>query len=450
MRTLLTILALISIISIQSSGQSLDSYITSGLSNNIVLQQKQVGLEKAMLSLKIANGMFMPSVGLQGNYTSGDGGRSISLPVGDMLNPVYQTLNQLTESSAFPQIENVEQNFFPKDFYDVRVRASAPILNSDLIYNKKIQQQQLVLQEYEVEVYKRELVKNIKVAYYNYRSAFEAIRIYESALTRAAESKRVNESLLQNGRGLAAYVIRSESELEIIKAHITEAKNNAKNAKMYFNFLLNRDSAEEIVTDEPSASYEDEINSTLAQNTSITQREELAQLRQLSSINENVLRSKQFFWSPKMSAFADIGSQAENWKFNGQSKYYLLGVQVEVPLFAGFTNRHKIQQARLDINNSRLATSQATRQLEMSKEIARNAVESALQNHASAKAQLDAAESYMRLIEKGYKEGVNTFIESIDARNQLTSAQLQVAINRYRLLIAQANFERETSSFKFN
>jgi outer membrane protein len=450
MRTLLTILALISVLSIPAAGQELDSYITAGLSNNVVLQQKKVGLEKAMVSLKIANGMFMPSVALQGNYTSGNGGRSISIPVGDMLNPVYQTLNQLTESNAFPQIENVKQNFFPKDFYDVRVRASAPILNSDLIYNKKIQQQQLVLQEYEVDVYKRELVKNIKVAYYTYLSAFEAIRIYESALTRANESKRVNESLLENGRGLAAYVIRSESELESIKAHITEAKNNAKNAQMYFNFLLNRDAGDEIVAQENSALDAEAIQSMLSEDGSITQREELAQLRQLNSINENVLKSKQFFWSPKVSGFADVGSQAQNWQFNDQSRYYLVGVQVEVPLFAGFTNRHKIQQARLDIDNSRLTTTQLTRQLEVSKEVAKNAVESALQNHNSAKAQLNAAESYMRLIEKGYKEGVNTFIESIDARNQLTSAQLQVAINWYRLLIAQANFERETSSFKFN
>jgi outer membrane protein len=450
MRTLLTIVALISLVSFRASSQALDSYITTGLNNNIVLQQKKVGLDKAMLSLKIANGMFMPSVSLLGNYTSGNGGRSISLPVGDMLNPVYQTLNQLTETNNFPQIENVNQNFFPKDFYDMRVRASAPIVNSDLIYNKKIQQQQLVLQEYEVEIYKRELVKNMKVAYYNYLSAFEAIGIYESALTRAIESKRVNESLLQNGRGLPAYVIRSESELETIKAHIIEAKNNAKNAQMYFNFLLNRDASEEIIADTNNLVNPDEINSLLANDAEISQREELSQLRQVSSIHENILRSKQYFWSPKVSAFADVGSQAQNWQFNDQSKYYLLGVQLEVPLFGGFTNRYKIQQARLDVNNTRLTTTQVSRQLEMSKEIAKNGIESALQNYVSASAQLEAAQSYMRLIEKGYKEGVNTFIESIDARNQLTSAQLQVAINRYKLLIAQANFERETSSFKFN
>jgi outer membrane protein TolC len=54
------------------------------------------------------------------------------------------------------------------------------------------------------------------------------------------------------------------------------------------------------------------------------------------------------------------------------------------------------------------------------------------------------------LIEKGYKEGVNTFIESIDARNQLTSAQLLVTINQYRLLSAKASYERETASYELS
>src|SRR4051812_23742435 len=104
----------------QVKGQPvLDTYIRDGLKNNLVLQQKSIGLDKALESLQLANGMFIPTVALQGNYTSGYGGRSISLPVGDLLNPVYNTLNQLTDSNQFPEIQNVNQNFFPHNFYDV-------------------------------------------------------------------------------------------------------------------------------------------------------------------------------------------------------------------------------------------------------------------------------------------------------------------------------------------
>jgi outer membrane protein len=44
---------------------------------------------------------------------TGDGGRFFNIPVGDLLNPVYSTLNAITQLELFPQIENVNQNFFP-------------------------------------------------------------------------------------------------------------------------------------------------------------------------------------------------------------------------------------------------------------------------------------------------------------------------------------------------
>lgn len=421
--------------------QPLDGYIEAGLKNNLVLQQKNIALDKALLALKVANGMFSPSLTLLGNYTTGDGGRSISFPVGDLLNPVYSTLNQMTGTDNFPTIENVNQNFFPRDFYDVRARASMPILNTDLIYNRKIKAQQTLLQEAEVAVYKRELIRNIKVSYYNYLAAQQGVLIYKSALARAEEGKRVNESLLDNGKGLPAYILRSQSELENTKAQLADAERQVENAQLYFNFLLNRDAAAEILTQD-SALNVDESTLNTTQN-----REELLQLQTATHIQQDVQEMTRLFWMPRISGFIDLGAQGEQMKYNRNANYYLLGVQLEVPLFAGFTNRHKIAQSKLDVKSVDLTLQQTTRQLNLGLETSCNALLSAQQNYRSSQKQLEAAQSYQRLIEKGYKEGANTFIESVDARTQLTGAQLQLVLNQYRVLIAMANLERETASF---
>lgn len=432
-----------------SAQQALDEYIEIGLKNNLVLQQKNISLEKAMLSLKIANGMFSPSLTLLGNFLSGTGGRSISFPVGDLLNPVYSTLNQITGTDNFPQIENVNQNFFPKDFYDVRARASMPILNTDLIYNRKIKENQTLLQEYEVIIYKRELIRNIKAAYFNYLGAREGVSIYQSALTRAQEGKRVNESLLANGKGLPAYVLRSQSEIENIKAQLVDAERQVENAKLYINFLLNRDADEEIIT--AYSAEENLINASLLIQEPATaqKREELMQIQTLKGLNENLLSMNKLYWSPKISGFVDLGAQAENLSYTSNANYNLIGVQLEMPLFAGLTNRHKISQSRLEIKNTELSASQINQQLNLSTQFSKNTLISAFQNYHSAQKQLEAAQSYQRLIDKGYKEGINTFIEAVDARNQLTSAQLLVTLNQYRVLIAEANLERETAAYTF-
>lgn len=453
MRTLFTIKLLLLLI-LTSYGifaqQPLKQYVAQGLENNLVLQQKSITLDRALLSLKIANGLFSPSITLLGNYTTGDGGRSISIPVGDMLNPVYSTLNQLVGSDQFPQIENVNQNFFPRNFYDVRARASMPILNTDLVYNRKVKGNETLLQEYEIAIYKRELVRNIKIAYFNYLSAREGVAIFQSALTRAQEGKRVNEALLANGKGLPAYLLRSQSEIESIRAQLVDAERQQENARLYFNFLLNRDSSDSIISEYNTQQDLIEALDQIKETTSIANREELVQVQTLQELNKNLLTMNKLYWAPRINGFADAGAQAEDLQYNQQANYLLIGVQLEMPLFAGFTNRNKIEQAKLNLKYTELTQKQVKQQLNMSSQVSQNVMISAVQNYQSAQKQWEAAQSYQRLIEKGYKEGVNTFIEAVDARNQLTAAQLQVTLTQFRILIAQASYERETAAFEID
>ncbi len=219
----------------------LDAYVHEGLTSNLVVQQRSVSLQQAEAAVQIAKSYFLPSVNLLADYTSGEGGRSIALPVGDLLNPVYASLNQLTQSDAFPTIENVKQNFFPKNFYDARVRTSLPIVNTDLYMSRAIKSQQAVLQQQDLDVYKRQLVLEIKTAYFNYLSAVQAVKIYESALALVTKNVEVNESLLRNGKSLPANYLRSKSEADKVNADLISAQNRVSNARKYFNFLLNRD-----------------------------------------------------------------------------------------------------------------------------------------------------------------------------------------------------------------
>ncbi|MFM9076068.1 MAG: TolC family protein, partial [Bacteroidota bacterium] len=323
-----------------------------------------------------------------------------------------------------------------------------PLLNTDLLYNRKIRGQQVLLQESEVQIYRRELVRNIKVAYYNYLSATESLVIYESALDRALEGKRVHERLLENGKGLPAYILRSQSEIETISAQLVETGRQADNARMYLNFLINRPQDSEVLTGfKPDLSP---VASLLEQQAGTDQREELAQLQHLLNLNRQVVRMNKLFWSPRLSGFIDLGAQAENLKYNRNAQYTLTGLQLEMPLFAGFNNRHKITQSELDVKQVELSLQVTRQQLDLSAQVARNALISAYRNYQSALKQQEAAQSYQRLIDKGYKEGMNTFLESLDARNQLTGADLLVRINLYNVLAAEAGLERETATYVLN
>lgn len=422
----------------------LESYVQEGLKSNLVLQQKNLSLQQAQQSLQIARSYFLPSVTLLTDYTSGEGGRSIAIPIGDLLNPVYASLNEMTQSDAFPRVENVKQNFFPHNFYDARVRTSVPIINTDLYLNRTIQSQQVMMKEYEVEVYKRDLVLDIKAAYFNYLSAVAAVKIYESGLVLVNKNVEVNESLLRNGKSLPANYLRSKSEAERVKSELNSARNKAVNAQKYFNFLLNKDLERSIdadVTNLESAPAPDTVT------TSLSQREELQLLKTAREINLSTLRMNRLNRMPKVNAFLDLGSQESDWKFNSDSRYYLVGVQLALPLFQGFRNNITIRQTKLEVQKTELNLQNTTRQVQLAASVARNDLHTTAQNYQASQEQLKSAQSYFNLIDKGYQQGVNTLIEFLDARNQLTSSQLQQSLRLFEMLTAEARLERETASY---
>ena len=429
-----------------SQAQSvLNDYVEEGLKSNLVLKQKNLSLQQAQQSLQIARSYFLPSVSLLADYTSGEGGRSISIPVGDLLNPVYSSLNQMTQSDAFPQIENVNQNFFPKNFYDTKIRTSVPLINTDLYLNRTIQGQQVMLKQYELETYKRQLVLDIKTAYFNLLAADAAVKIYESAVVLVDKNVETNESLLRNGKSLPSNVMRAKSEAQQVKADLNNARNKIINAKRYFNFLLNKDLDSEVVLDDSVFKNV----SVAADPVQIGAREELHMIKTLEEINKTSLRMSKLTRAPKVNAFLDLGTQAYDWKVNHDSKYYLVGVQFSLPIFQGFRNTLTIRQGDIEVKKTQHNLAHATRQLELAAAMAKNDLQTTGQNYLAAQEQLKSAQSYFNLVEKGYREGVNSLIEFLDARNQLTTSQLQLNLRQFEMLTADARLERETASYTF-
>jgi len=423
----------------------LDDYIREGLKSNLVLQQKTISWEQAQQSLQVARSYFLPSVNLLTDYVSGEGGRSISMPIGDLLNPVYASLNQITQSDQFPQVENVDQNFFPKNFYDARVRTSVPLINTDLYLNRTIQGQQVMMKQFELAAYKRQLVFDIKSAYFIYLGANAAVKIYESALQLVNKNVEINESLLRNGKSLPANYLRSKSEAERVKAELNSAQNRAANARKYFNFLLNRELDAEIDAGYNVSKAEPIDTSYLA----VEGREELHMLRTAKEINQSTLRLTKLSRIPKVNAFLDLGSQAADWRVNENSRYYLVGVQLSMPLFQGFRTNHTIRQNTLEIEKTELNLSHTTQQLNLAAMVAKNDLQTATQNYVASREQLKSSQSYFNLVEKGYQQGINSLIEFLDGRNQLTLSLLQQNVRLYEMLIASAKVERETASFTF-
>ncbi len=424
--------------------QVLDTYIKEGLANNLVLQDKNASLEQSLLALKDAKSFFIPSVDFGASYTLAEGGRTIAFPVGDLLNPVYSTLNKLTASNKFPQIENVSEQLLPDNFYDTRFRTTLPLLNTDLIYQQQIRKEQVNWTSYQVEIYRATLIQDIRVAYFNFCAAHSSISILKNTLQLVDQNLKDTRSLVENGKRLPAAVLRAESELEQVKSLVTEAELKTNNAAQYLNFLVNRPLDQSVAFEEIPLDLS-RLDQLLLEDLH-PQNPEMRAMQSMETIQETVLKSGKNYWVPKLSTYADIGSQGFDWSFDSQSKYLMWGLNFSMPVFQGGRNQNQIQRNVLGLQSVQRQKELVNQKLNLGLQTQRNEVKTLLAALQSSEKKLVSASAYLKLVDRGFKDGSQSLLEFIDARNQYTQAALQKNISAYKLQMALAQLERQLST----
>ena len=110
----------------------IDDYVRAGLASNLSLQAQTLEVERASAALDEARARYFPDIGLAARYSKSDGGRTIDIPLGTMLNPVYQTLNEMLiaqgQPPRFPALQNETIAFLRETEQDTRLTLRMPII----------------------------------------------------------------------------------------------------------------------------------------------------------------------------------------------------------------------------------------------------------------------------------------------------------------------------------
>lgn len=426
---------------------TLDAYVKQGLESNLALHQKTFDRQRAELDLKRAKALFYPQASLNSQYTLASGGRTQDIPIGDLLNNVYSTLNQMTGQSKFPQVSNQSIQFLPNDFHDTRVEVVVPVVNTDIYYNRTIKKELINTQQADIDIYKRELVKNIKEAYYQYLQAGKAVDIYNNALTLASENLRVSEKLVQNGQATRESVMRAKAQVSQVKASVIAAVNQQQNAAAYFNCLLNQALEAPVVTD--STILESVSTNATTGVEAPARREELAKLQSAQKVAGASIKMNRSYIIPKLNAFYNIGFQGFGFHFNGDQFYQLGGLQFKWDLFKANDNKYKVQQSQLELDALNTRYKDVEQQLALQVRTTTNNYRSAIQTLQARVDEVQSARETYRLAERRFREGQALQIELIDARTQLTNAQLNYSLAQLAVLTRAAELERVTAAYNF-
>jgi len=426
----------------------LEDYIQLGLENNLALQQKQADYEMSLKALKSAGGLFYPNLGIDARYTIARGGRIIEFPVGDMLNPVYSTLNQLLQANQFPQIENEEFPFYRPTEQETKLTLVQPVFNPKIIYNYQIEKEKVNAVRTDVDIYKRELILEIKTAYYNYLKTVYLQQLVEETRNLLEENLRVSKSLYENDKVTSDVVYRSEAELEKIWVTQAEVEKSHQTARAYFNFLLNKPLNEEIQVPEYKSISELTLSTDIDQQviSGIDSREELSQLRTYQNINEKYLKLTRSSNFPNLFIAMNYGFQGEEYSFTADDDFMLASVVLQWNLFQGFKNRADVQQAKIASHQLELKQLEVQKQIELQIISAYYDMQAAAKSIDASLAQAEASGKAFKVVNEKYRNGQAALIEFTDARTNMTTSRQNLIIAWFDYRIKEAEFERVTAS----
>ncbi|SDL76370.1 Outer membrane protein TolC [Catalinimonas alkaloidigena] len=419
----------------------LEAYLAEGLQNNRALQRQEFDYQNTLAALREARGLFFPTLSFNASYTVAQGGRTIALPVGDLLNPVYGTLNQLTDSQRFPQIQNQEVQFLPNDFHETKLRVVQPILNSDIWYNYQAKEAMAVSQQAQKQAYERQLRKEIKTAYFRYLQSEQVLRIYDDTEVLLQELLRVNERLVANQQATREVVYDAEYELTNLHSEQASATQQQQTAQAYFNFLLNRPLTDAIREDTSITAETTFIALESQKQQALQQREEIHQLQAAQQANEALVKMSKNLVLPKVNAVLDAGYQGFGYTFDHTQDFWLANFSLQWDLFKGRQNAAKLQQARIDQQKLQNQAEELQQQLQLQVTQAYYQLEAAQRKlQATASGQRSAEENF-RMVRRKYVEQQVPTVQLTDARTKLTQARISHAIARYDVLIRQAELD---------
>lgn len=427
---------------------NLEDYVQQGLQSNRVLQSKTYDIQQSILQLKQAQTRFFPSISFDANYTIARGGRSIDFPIGDLLNPVYGTLNQMLAEDRFPTLENVSEQFLPNNFHETRLSLTQPLFNSDIYYAYKAQESLVEVEKAKRNAYENELVHEIRRAYFQHLKALEGQQIYLDARGVVEELQRVNERLVENGKATREVTAQAKAELARIDQELARADQLVQTSAAYFNFLINRDQDIQIEIDSAFFQGQDiPLQGRALENLSPEARPELEALRQGIAAQRTVVQLRRMdAVLPDLYLAAQAGFQGFGYTFDENQDFWLAQVGLSWNLFQGGARRNAKESATLQVtrleNDFALLRSQLELQIRNAWYGTRSAEEA---RKAAAFGEESAREAY-RIVRRRYQEGQAIWLELVQANNQLTSAQLARSLAHFDLLIAQETLHQALST----
>ncbi len=407
---------------------TLQQAIDLGVKQNLMRKVSQMEIEKKKEKINEYMGNLFPNIKASGTYSKNIESPVIFMPAGP---PFYGSILKIGAENSY-----VGALSFGLPLFNMSIYNAIALGKKDLELSKE------KLRENELE-----LVSNIKKTYYNLLLINESYSVMNKSYLHAKEN--VDNIQKMNKQGLVSDYdfLRAQVQVENIRPNLIQLKNSYNNVMGLFKVLLNIDDSIHVTID-TTLIYDENIFSNINKDSLMamennTTLKQLEIQKQLLKAQYNLTKGAMF---PTLTAIGNYQyqSQSEDYKFNDYKwvKSSLVGLQLNVPIFAGLTIRRQMKQVRITSDELSL-------QQEFTRRTLQTQINTSISNMQVAQEKLNWALQNMNMAEKAYSiaktrynTGQSTLLELNDADNALTQAMLNHIQAKFEYLNASFDLEK--------
>jgi outer membrane protein len=439
---------------LQSIEAAVDSLVADALDANLELDGASAGVAQRMAALDQARALYLPALDFSGRYSRATGGRTIDFPIGDLLNPVYASLNQITHSTSFPTVQNQEINFQRTREQDTHLSLTQPLYDPRISAGRAAAQSQYDAASAGRVALAGRLERDMREAYYKWLQARVQISIFDATAELAAENRRVNDSLFRNGKITRDLVFRAEADLLEVQQSQLGAHNTEGLAQSYVNLLRNAPFDRELPVTTVQDPDIEKMRDGLAgrarqpglelkalQATAVEHRAELKQLDALQAAAAASERLARAAFKPKLAFAMDAGTQGEGYSLSSDDRYLIASVVLKFNLFAGGGDQAGISSARANMREARDSHDLQEQQIRLQVQQALQDLQFTTASLDTAAKRVEAADGAFRIASRKRDLGQINQAEFIDSRRTMTDAQLNLNVTRFSALSSLAELE---------
>lgn len=286
-------------------------------------------------------------------------------------------------------------------------------------------------------------------AYYSAQVAEERAKLLDLNIARVDSSMRETKALNASGFVELLDVNRLEVQINNLQTERQKVQNLIELSYALLKFQMGMPANEPIkLTDDINAVNVAELRSeSEGLDVSYEKRIEYSLLNTQEKLAMLDLRNVRSGYLPSLSASLGYGYNAGMDKFsqlfsNPWFNNMVLTVNLNIPIFDGFTKKYQINQKKIAIDKVKNNQNLLKQSIDLENNQAGINIKNAFATLETQKRNLTLAEEIVRVTKIKYKEGVGSNIEVVNAESSLKEAQTNYFTALYDLMIAKVDLSK--------